>query len=83
MRKNDEELYYLGQKLRSGVPYLESLSQKFVAGNQNRDGAIRQVKEIGNDQLHKVVSLKPKIRDFNELNRNSSLAIATTQDASG
>jgi hypothetical protein len=44
-------MYFFGQKLQSGMPYLESLSQKFVAGNQNREGVIREVKEIGENSI--------------------------------
>jgi len=49
IRKNEDNMYFAGQMMQRGMPYLESLSQKFVAGHQNREGVIRQVKEIGDD----------------------------------
>lgn len=58
---------------------------KVVAGNSNREGVIRQVREIGDDSgPRRVVSLKPHLKNFSDLNANSSsLALVTTQDASG
>jgi len=42
------------------------------------------VREIGGENIPKrVVSLKPHIKNFSDLNKNSSLALETTQDGSG
>ena len=73
-------MYYLGQKLQTGTPYLESLSKKVVSGHPDRSGVIRQVREISEEDTlaRRVVSLNPKIKNTSELNNNSSLALVTT-----